>query len=292
MSEIQKFRDIAVHFEELVKSFADIVAETRDKINMALPILNEAVDQMKKMSVVLKNEPEKPLNKDENIDIQLALSKMASASQNMQEYATKSTEKSEILHKRTEQFKEYVQPLIKEGGGGGSLGFSGFENVAKAAVEGHWLGSAGVLLLSGMSFSPIMRSLIATGVVVGTAFSIIAKLTLMENLNRNSQSRTSIDFLNLILVNLDKFIQAILSLIAYTRNSKEKADVFTAHLETLKTSLSKKTPNDKRFKYEFWERAIQSAEGLIDCVNQLKQIDFKELFASSSQEASVSLTSN
>ena len=286
--EVQHFGDIAGHFGELVQAFVRLVTSTRHNMNLALPHLDKAKTHMEIMSEALSSSHSQ-LSAEDTSDIRSALNNMLAGAEKMSNFASESIEQSERLQERIDKLTSDVQAKIKVADGrleysklvpllGGGLGVGSLTGCTVAAIESAAFGGGGALVLGGLAFPPLgalMAAAVVGGLAIGSVFTLIAKLW-------QRQQFKALGYLKHILDDLDTLSKANTSFVENMRRSKEIMNDLSSNLPTLSNGVANPTPRQRKLYASTCKQAITSTKCMIECINELKLVDFKELVASSS----------
>ena len=281
--EIKEFAEIANVFQNLIHSFVKIVMNTKNKMNMALPHLEESTVYMSVMKDALMPDSDKPLSPDDMLDVDIALTNLASGIVNLIDLAKQSKEESVQLETKISKLREKVDGKItvtKNRIGfsklmpkmGAALGLTAGAGAVGTAVEISAFGGAGALVLGGLSFPPLGAILI--GAVLG-AFSIGSIIFLIMKLWEKHQFK-ALEYLRLILEKLNALNSANIAFMNYMNKSEEDASRIVTNLNFLKMSVKSGSKRFRKASSEMCGKAIDSTHNMIQCIEKINKIDIDQ----------------
>jgi hypothetical protein len=281
--EIKEYCDIAICFHNIIQSFVKIVMNTKHNMNMALPHLEESIVHMKIMAEALMPNQEESLNEQDMLDVDLALSNLSCGIANLQYHARASKEESVQLDYKINNLKENIESnitVVENRIGfskllpkiGASLGMVSGAGAVSGAVESVAFGGAGTLLLGGFSFPPIGAILL--GAAVG-AIGIGSLLLLIIKLWEKHQFK-ALGYLREILDKLNKLNSANLAFMDYMNKSEEEANKILTNIEFFKRNVKASSKRYRKTNAEVCVKAIRSTTDMIECINEIAQMDMRQ----------------
>lgn len=140
------------------------------------------------------------------------------------------------------------------------------------ALESIAFGGAGTLVLGGLTFPPLGAVLV--GAAIGSC-SIGSILFLIIKLWQKQQFR-AIEYLTLILENLNKLNIANLAFLDYMNKSEEEANRILVNLHTLTETIKSGSHRYRKLNSEICNKAVDSTKDMIKCINEIDKINVTE----------------
>jgi hypothetical protein len=281
IKEVQEYGDMANELRDLIHCFIRMVMQAKHNVNMMLPLLSAATNQLSIVEDVMNTDPSQKLNETDKKDIKLALDRMSDGIENLLKLAKSSKDESQKLDERIHTMTNSVQSkkLVVEG----RLDMAEFcfKNAKPAGVVSGALGAGGLLVAEAMgsfgalivgatAFPPVAAIISASilgGIGAATVTTLVKKFWARHQYN-------ALMYLGKIFESLVQLNAANLYFMGYMTDAEEKAITVSQHLQDIQLCLE--SERQRRVNRDVCTRAIESTTAMIGSLKQISSIDISK----------------
>ena len=283
MREINEFKDVALEVQDIIRTFVQMVNETKHAVNMTLPHIKDVtahIEMLKDCFDPVKNSSS--MTEIDKTDVKIALDGVRRGICNLKQLSYEREQESKEIqtridnarklildkkllanHRGLESINEFYEAIYGKIGlsvGGALVGLAtriGFSTTAAAEAGAALIGSVSSVLLAA-----------AIGAV-----SITSIVLLVKKLYSRHQEK-AIEYLNRLLIELEKISEANAFFLSYIQRSKELVNSTQMSFANIQNGIC--SERYRKMNADMCESIIKDNKDMIQTLNDICSIDLEQ----------------